>query len=74
MKSAVFERQEDIGAALETVHTTLVKFPKFPKFYMIQGQIYQSQGNYPVACAVYAAGMKHGPQDVTLWTLVSRRS
>ena len=73
MKSAVFERQQDeVEAALETVKTALVKFPKFPKLYMIQGQIYQSQGNYPAARAVYAAGMKQCPKDVTLWILASR--
>jgi len=53
MKSAVFERQQGrIEAALETVKATLVKFPKFPKLYMVQGQIYQSQKSHPVARAV----------------------
>lgn len=73
MKSAVFERQQgQIEAALETVKAALVKFPKFPKLYMIQGQIYQSQKNYPAARAMYAAGMKQCPKDVTLWILASR--
>ena len=73
MKSAVFERQQGrIEAALETVKAALVKFPKFPKLYMIQGQIYQSQKNYPAARAIYAAGMKQCPKDITLWILASR--
>jgi len=73
MKSAVFERQQgQISTALETVKAALVKFPKFPKLYMIQGQIYQSQKNYPAARAVYAAGMKQCPKNVMLWILASR--
>ena len=73
MKSAVFERQQGhVDAALETVKPALVKFPRFPKLYMIQGQIYQSQKNYPAARAVYAAGLKQCPKDVTLWILASR--
>ena len=73
MKSAVFERQQgQIEAALETVKAALVKFPKFPKLYMVQGQIYQLQKNYPAARAMYAAGMKQCPKDVTLWILASR--
>ena len=64
MKSAVFERQQGrIGAALETVKAAIVKFPKL---YIIQGQIYQSQKNYPAARALYAAGLKQCPKDVTL--------
>ena len=73
MKSAVFERQQgQIEAALETVKAAIVKFPKFPKLYIIQGQIYQSQKNYPAARALYATGLKQCPKDVTLWILASR--
>ena len=73
MKSAVFERQQGhVEAALETVKAALVKFPKFPKLYMIQGQIYQSQKNYPGARAVFAAGLKQCPKDATLWILASQ--
>ena len=73
MKSAVFERQQgQVDVALETVKAALVKFPKFPKLYTIQGQIYQSQNNYAAARAVYAAGLKQCPKDITLWILASR--
>ncbi|KAF9783203.1 PRP1 splicing factor, N-terminal-domain-containing protein [Thelephora terrestris] len=73
MKSAVFERQHgQVEAAMETVKAALVKFPKFSKLYMIQGQIYQSQKNYAAARAIYAAGMKQCPKDVKLWILASR--
>lgn len=39
---------------------------------MIQGQIYQSQGNVAAARASFAAGIKQCPKDVTLWVLSSR--
>ncbi|KAI0772191.1 PRP1 splicing factor, N-terminal-domain-containing protein [Irpex lacteus] len=65
MKSAVFERQQgQLSLALETLEAALKKFPKFAKLYMIQGQIHQSQKNYPAARASFAA--------VTLWILASR--
>ncbi|KAG5652943.1 hypothetical protein H0H81_003019 [Sphagnurus paluster] len=73
MKSAVFERQQgQIEMALETVSTALVKFPKFAKLYMIQGQIHQSQKNYAAARASFAAGYKACPKETTLWILASR--
>ena len=73
MKSVVFERQRGhISAALDTSSKALVKFPKFDKLYMIQGQIHQSQRNYPLARASFAAGLKACPKSVTLWVLASR--
>jgi pre-mRNA-processing factor 6 len=73
MKSAVFERQRgEISTALDTLSKALVKFPKFAKFYTIQGQIHQSRGNYPAARASFAAGLKACPKEVTLWVLASK--
>src|SRR5262245_16352314 len=74
MKSAVFERQlGQTAVALNTLSTALEKFPKFPKLYMIQGQIYQSQGDFSAARNSFACGMKACPKEVTLWVLASRR-
>jgi pre-mRNA-processing factor 6 len=73
MKSAVFERQQGHpDAALETVQQALVKYPKFAKLYMIQGQIYQSQKKYANARASFAAGLKQCPKEGNLWILASR--
>lgn len=73
MKSAVFERQQgQISTALETLETALKKYPKFAKLYMIQGQIHQSQNNFPAARASFAAGIKACPKEATLWILASR--
>ncbi|KAE9398559.1 hypothetical protein BT96DRAFT_957550 [Gymnopus androsaceus JB14] len=73
MKSATFERQQgQLDAALETIATALKKFPKFAKFYMIQGQIYQSQNDFPAARASFALGFRTCPKEPTLWILASR--
>lgn len=73
MKSAVFERQQgQIDTALEILRTALQKFPKFPKLYMIQGQIHEDNKNYPASRASYAAGVRACPKVPTLWILASR--
>jgi len=73
MKSAVFERQRgQISTALDTLAKALVKFPKFAKLYMIQGQIHQSQKDYALARASFAAGLKACPKEPTLWILASK--
>ncbi|KDR68393.1 hypothetical protein GALMADRAFT_78691 [Galerina marginata CBS 339.88] len=73
MKSAVFERQQgQISIALDTLSTALTKFPKFPKLYMIQGQIHQASSNLAAARASFAAGLKATPKEPTLWSLASR--
>ena len=73
MKSAIFERQRgQISTSLDTLSKALAKFPKFAKLYMIQGQIHQSQKNYPSARASFATGLKACPKEVTLWILASK--
>jgi pre-mRNA-processing factor 6 len=73
MKSVVFERQQGHhDVALETLKTALLKFPKFGKFYMIQGQLYETRKETSAARASYAAGLKACPKEVTLWVLASR--
>lgn len=73
MKSAVFERQQgQTETALAILAEGIKRYPKFAKFYMIQGQIHQDQSNLPAARASFAAGLKACPKDVTLWILSSR--
>jgi pre-mRNA-processing factor 6 len=73
MKSAVFERQRGlISTALDTLSKALAKFPRFAKLYMIQGQIHQSQKDYALARASFAAGLKACPKEPTLWILASK--
>ncbi|KAL0958321.1 hypothetical protein HGRIS_000466 [Hohenbuehelia grisea] len=73
MKSAVFERQQgQLDEALATLSAALVKFPKFAKLYMIQGQIHEAKGSIPAARAAYAAGIKACTKVIPLWILASR--
>lgn len=73
MKAAVFERQQGRPqAALEALDTAITKYPKFSKFYMIKGQILESQSDIPGARSTYTAGMKACPKDVRTWILASR--
>jgi len=73
MKSAVFERQQgQLPTALSILEVALKRYPKFAKFYMIQGQIHQSNNNYAAARASFAAGVKACPKSVALWILSSR--
>ena len=43
------------------IFTTISKFPKFPKLYMVQGQIHQQQSNNTAARISFAAGIKSCP-------------
>ncbi|KAH7102781.1 PRP1 splicing factor, N-terminal-domain-containing protein [Auriculariales sp. MPI-PUGE-AT-0066] len=73
MKSAVFERRHSqLDTALETLKAAVAKYPKFAKFYMIQGQILHDRGDLTGARAAYAAGMKLCPKEPVLWILASR--
>jgi len=73
MKSAVFERQRgQISTALNTLSKALVKFPKFAKLYMIQGQIHQSQKDYTSARTSFAAGLKACPKEPMYNILASK--
>lgn len=73
MKSAVFERQHgDLQTALSLLSTALKSFPKFPKLYMIQGQIHQGLKNYNAARASFSSGLKACPKEPVLWILASR--
>ncbi|PFH46367.1 hypothetical protein AMATHDRAFT_70068 [Amanita thiersii Skay4041] len=73
MKAVVFERQQGhLDVALQTLQEALTKFPKSPKFYMIQGQIHQSRKEYGPARAAFAAGVKACPNEPVLWILASR--
>ncbi|EAU86347.2 pre-mRNA splicing factor prp1 [Coprinopsis cinerea okayama7 len=73
MKSAVFERrQNQLDTALETINTALQKFPKSPKSYLIQSQIYLLKNNIPAARGSLSAGLKACPRDARLWIAASR--
>lgn len=73
IKSAVFERLHgDTETALATVNEGLQHFPDADKFYMMKGQILQSQDKIPKAREAFAAGCKTCPDSIPLWILSSR--
>ena len=73
MKSTVFEcQQNQLSTALSTLSTTISKFPKFAKLYMVQGQIHQQQSNNTTTQASYAAGFIASPKEPTFWILTSQ--
>ena len=58
-------------APLESMNISTA-ISKFPKLYMVQGQIHQQQSNNTAARASFAAGIKSCPKEPTLWILASR--
>jgi pre-mRNA-processing factor 6 len=73
MKSIVLERQlSHIPSALKIIEEALVKYPTFPKIWMIKGQIEDSQNELQKARETYAQGLKKCPKSIPLWILASR--
>jgi len=78
MKSALLERQNgEYAAALELIQQGLDKYPKFPKLYMMAGQIYsnelpKSKQHLEKARKMYQAGITECQNNVVLWILASR--
>ncbi|KAG5438082.1 hypothetical protein PCANB_000429 [Pneumocystis canis] len=72
-KSITFERQfNNTDVALELVNQALSLFPKYDKFWMMKGQIYENLEKIPQARETYQIGTKSVPKSVPLWILLSR--
>jgi pre-mRNA-processing factor 6 len=79
MKSALLERQtQAYPAALELIQQGLEEYPKFPKLYMMAGQIYskellpKTKAHLEKARKIYQTGLTECPHNIVLWTLASR--
>jgi len=79
MKSALFEReQKNFDAALDLIEQGIAKYPKFPKLYMMGGQICsddlvpKTKSNLDRARKFYQRGLQECPSNTVLWTLASR--
>jgi pre-mRNA-processing factor 6 len=73
MKSVAFERQlGNIEAALDLVNEALQLFPAAAKLWMMEGQIYETEGKPAQAREAYSTGTKACPKSVPLWLLYSR--
>ncbi len=79
MKSALLERQtKSYSAALDLIQQGLEEYPKFPKLYMMAGQIYSNElepkqkSHLEKARKMYQRGLNECPNNTILWTLASR--
>lgn len=78
MKSALLEREfERYDDALSLIEEGIQKYPKYPKLYMMGGQICsedleKSQDNLDRARIFFEQGLKNCPNNIVLWILSSR--
>ena len=78
MKSAVLEREDkQYGAALQLIEEGIGLYPKFPKLYMIGGQICsddlpKQKSSLTRARQFYQRGLQQCPDNTVLWILASR--
>lgn len=79
MKSALLERQtKNYTAALDLIQQGLDRYPKYPKLYMMAGQIYSGEleprkkSHLDKARKMYHQGLTECPNNIVLWTLASR--
>ena len=73
MKSAKLEwHLGDLDEALKQLVTAIQQFPDYPKFYMMQGQIYKLRNDVTKARDSYNTGTKKCSSSVPLWLLLAR--
>lgn len=77
MKSAVLEREHScFDAALKLIEEGISKYPKFPKLYMMGGQICsddlpKQRSSLDKARNFYQCGLQECPNNTVLWRLAS---
>ncbi|KAF0992802.1 hypothetical protein HZS_4182, partial [Henneguya salminicola] len=72
MKSARLEWVlGQLSNALKLIDEGLTKYPDFPNFYMMKGQIFEQKNNQIEAYTIYSQGTKHCPSSAPLWVLMS---
>lgn len=70
LKSAVFEREVgNLDRGKEILDVALTKFPKFPKLWMMRGQLEEqtNPSSDNKAQDFYQRGLQHCPQSIPLW-------
>jgi len=78
MKSAVFEREhKNFDQALTLIEEGISKYPKFPKLFMMGGQINsddlpKDKAHLEKARKFYQRGIEACPNNAVLWILASR--
>jgi len=73
MKSALLERElHNDKEEEELLVTAIVKFQKFPKFYLMLGQHYERKMRLSDAKTTYTNGIKECQNCIPLWTSLTR--
>ena len=78
MKSALLEREEkNFKEALKLIEEGISKYKKFPKLFMMGGQICsddlaKEKSNLDKARRYFQRGLQECPNSIVLWTLASR--
>lgn len=78
MKSAVLEREEQrFGEAVQLIEEGIALYPKFPKLYMMGGQICsedlpKQKSSLERARKFFQRGLQQCPENTTIWILSSR--
>ncbi|KAF1742251.1 hypothetical protein MXB_3180 [Myxobolus squamalis] len=61
----------EISIALQLINEGIRKYPDFPKFYLMKGQIYHQLNDLTESYNVYLHGTKQCPSCASLWILLS---
>lgn len=73
MKSAKLEwALKNIDKAKALLEEGIKTYSKFPKLYMMLGQISQEEGDLAAAKKAYKAGLENNSNSIPLWILLSR--
>jgi len=73
MKSALLEREtENYAEEQNLLMDGLKLFPKFPKFYLMLGQLHEFRHNSSAAIETYLEGLKHCTHSIPLWLSLCR--
>lgn len=77
MKAARLEwalglKTNNYDRARQHLNDAVVKYPTFPKLWMMKGQLEHQEDNIPAAREAYHNGLKNNPTSIPLWLLLSR--
>eukprot|EP01114_Cavostelium_apophysatum_P016856 TRINITY_DN4880_c0_g1_i1.p1 TRINITY_DN4880_c0_g1~~TRINITY_DN4880_c0_g1_i1.p1 ORF type:complete len:920 (+),score=321.96 TRINITY_DN4880_c0_g1_i1:169-2928(+) len=69
LKSAVLERDaNNTGEEKALLEEALAKFPQYPKFWMMRGQLEEHAGKPDAAKEIYQRGVKNCAHSIPLWS------
>ncbi len=72
LKSALLERDaQNTEEEKNLLEEAIKKYPQFPKFWMMRGQLDERLGHLDTAREVYQRGLKNCPNSVPLWVCMS---